>query len=98
MRLAFASAVSSADALETFGRWERQSERLAVLGSNSGLVISLRGAQVTLCLDDMPQLTFSEDGTLRFFLRGAAFSFADPKDFPAEYDAWFAEFEMGSDL
>jgi len=32
---------------------------------------------------------------LRFFLPGAAFSLADPKDFPAEYDAWFAGFEKG---
>ena len=89
------SEISYVDALDTFARWERQNEKLAVLGSNSGFVISLRGAQVTLCLDDMLQLTFSEDGTLRFFLRGAAFSLADPKDFPAEYDAWFAEFEKG---
>jgi hypothetical protein len=89
------SEISYAAALETFGRWERQNEKLAVLGSNSGFVVSLRGARVTLCLDDMLQLTFSEDGTLRFFLRGAAFSLADPRDFPAEYDAWFAEFEKG---
>src|SRR6266566_2394432 len=89
------SEISYADALDAFGRWERQNEKLAVLGSNSGFVISLRGAQVTLCLDDMLQLTFSEDGTLRFFLRGAAFSLADPKDFPVEYDAWLAEFEKG---
>ena len=92
------SEISYADALDTFGRWARQNEKLAVLGSNSGFVISLRGAQVTLCLDDMLQLTFSEGGILRFFLRGAAFSLADPKDFPVEYGAWFAEFEKGMQI
>jgi len=89
------SEISYADALNTFGRWERQNEKLAVLGSNSGCVISLRNARVTLCLDDMLQLTFSEDGILRFFLRGATFALADPKDFPAESRVWFAEFEKG---
>jgi hypothetical protein len=87
--------LSYADALNTFGGWERRLEKLAVLGSNSGCVISLRGAQVTLCLDDMLQLTFSEDGILRFFLRGAAFSWADPKDFPAESGIEFANFDKG---
>ena len=62
------SEISYVDALDTFSRCERQNEKRAVLGSNSGFVISLRGA---------------------------AFSLADPKDFPAEYDAWFAEFEKG---
>ena len=89
------SEISYAQALNIFGRWEIQNEKLAVLGSNSGCVISLRGAQVTLCLDDLLQLTFSADGILRFFLRGAAFSSADPKDFPAESGIEFAGFEKG---
>src|SRR5258708_27625985 len=87
--------LSYADALNTFGGWERQLEKLAVLGSNSGCVISLRRAQVTLCLDDMLQLTFSEDGILRLFLRGATFSSADPKDFPSESGYAFAKIEHG---
>jgi hypothetical protein len=89
------SEISYADALSIFGRWESQNEKLAVLGSNSGCVISLRDAQVTLCLDDLLQLTFSGDGILRFFLRGAAFSSADPKDFPEESGIEFAGFEKG---
>src|SRR5713226_4349773 len=89
------SEISYADALNTFSRWERQDKKLAVLGSNSSCVISLRNACVTLCLDDMLQLTFSEDGILRFFLRGATFSPADPKDFPADSGIWSAEFETG---
>jgi hypothetical protein len=89
------SEISYADALNTFGRWESQNEKLAVLGSNSGCVISLRNACVTLCLDDLLQLTFSEDGILRFFLRGAAFSSADPKDFPADSGIWSADLEAG---
>ena len=67
------SEISYVDALDTFGRWERQNEKLAVLGSNSGFVISLRGAQVTLCLDDMLQLTFSEDGTFALLSPGRSF-------------------------
>jgi hypothetical protein len=90
--------LSYADALNTFGGWERQLSKLAVLGSNSGCVISLRRAQVSLCLDDMLQLTFSEDGILRLFLRGATFSSADPKDFPAESGIEFAEFENGVEI
>lgn len=89
------SEIPYGEALNTFGRWERENKKLAVLGSNSGCVISLRSAQVTLCLDDMLQLTFSEDGILRFFLRGATFWPADPKDFPAESGNWFAEFGRG---
>jgi hypothetical protein len=89
------SELSYADALTTFVGWERVHKNLAVLGSNSGCVISLRNAHVTLCLDDMLQLTFSQDGILRFFLRGAAFSPADPKDFPADSGIQSAEFAMG---
>jgi len=88
---------SYADALNTFGRWERQNENPAVLGSNSGCVISLRSAQLTLCLADILQLTFSEDGILRFLLRGATLTLADPKDFPAESSVWFTEFERRPD-
>jgi len=87
--------ISCADALNTFGGWERQLSKLAVLGPNSGCVISLRRAQVTLCLDDMLQLTFSEDGVLRLFLRGTTFSSADPDDFPAGSGIEFAKFEKG---
>jgi hypothetical protein len=43
----------------------------------------------------MLQLTFSEEGILRFFLRGATFSPADPKDFPAESGIGFAGYEKG---
>ena len=89
------SEISYADALNTFGRWESQNKKLAVLGSNSGCVISLRNARVTLCLDDMLQLTFSEDGILRLFLRGATFAPADPKDFPADSGIWSADLEAG---
>jgi hypothetical protein len=89
------SEISYADAICTFGKWESQNKKLAVLGSNSGCVISLRNAHISICLDDMLQLTFSEDGILRFFLRGATFSPADPKDFPADSGIWSAEFETG---
>lgn len=89
------SEISYADALNTFGQWERSNKKIAVLGSNSGCVISFRNAHVTLCLDDLLQLTFSEDGIFRFFLRGATFSPADPKDFPAESGNSFAGFEKG---
>lgn len=84
-----------ADALNLFGRWERQKRKLAVLGSNSACVISLRDARVTLCLDDLLQLTCPEDGVLRFFLRGALFWPASPRDFPADSRERFAEFEDG---
>jgi hypothetical protein len=87
--------ISYADALNTFSKWEHQLEKLAVLGFNSGCALSLRRAQVTLCLDDMLQLTFSEEGILRFFLRGATFSSADPRNFPAESAIEFAKFATG---
>lgn len=92
------SEISHADALNTFGSWERQNKKLAVLGSNCGCVVSLRNAHVTLCLDDMLQLTFAEDGILRFFLRGATFSPADPNDFPPDSGFGSAEFETGLQL
>ncbi len=87
--------ISYADALNTFSKWQHQFEKLAVLGFNPGCAVSLRRAQVTLCLDDMLQLTFSEDGILRFFLRGATFSSADPRDFPAESAIEFVKFATG---
>ncbi len=92
------SEISHADALNTFGSWGRQNKKLAVLGSNCGCVVSVRNAHVTLCLDDMLQLTFSVDGILRFFLRGATFSPVDPKDFPADSGFASAEYETGVQL
>jgi hypothetical protein len=87
--------ISYADALTTFVGWERVGKKLAVLGSNSGCVTSVRNALVSLCLDDMLQLTFSDEGILRFFLRGATFSPADPKDFPTDSGIQPAEFAPG---
>ncbi len=92
------SEISHADALNTFGIWGRQNKKLAVLGSNCGCVVSVRNAHVTLCLDDLLQLTFSEDGILRFFLRGATFSLVDPDDFPADSGFASAEYETGVQL
>jgi len=89
------SEIPSAEALNLFSNWERQNRKLAVLGSNPGFVVALRNARVTLCLDDLLQLTCGEDGIVRFFVRGALFAPADPKDFPAESSAWSAEFEQG---
>lgn len=87
--------ISYADAIHIFGIWESRNKKLAVLGSNSGCVISVRNAQISLCLDDMLQLTFSQDGILRLFLRGAAFSPAAPSDFPPDSGIGTAEFEAG---
>lgn len=87
--------IPSGPALDLFSDWEHQNRKLAVIGSNPSFVVSLRNARVTICLDDLLQLTFGEDGILRFFVRGALFSPADPKDFPAESGAWSAEFEPG---
>lgn len=84
-----------AAALNLFAGWERQNKKVAVLGSNSGCVISLRDIRVTHCLDDQLQLACPEGGTLRFFLRGALFEAADPRDFPVDSRAWFAEYERG---
>ncbi len=89
------SDIPSVEALNLFSTWERQNRKLAVLGSNPGCVISLRNARVTLCLDDLLQLTCGEEGIVRFFVRGALFAPADPKDFPEESSAWSAEFEQG---
>ena len=87
--------IPSGVALDLFCNWEHQNRKLAVIGSNPSLVVSLRNARVTICLDDLLQLTCGDDGILRFFVRGALFSPADPKDFPAESAAWSAEFEPG---
>jgi hypothetical protein len=89
------SELSYADALTTFVGWERANRKLAALSSNSCCVFSVRDAHVTLCLDDMLQLTFSEDGILRLFLRGATFLPADPKDFPVDAGIRSAEFAPG---
>ena len=92
------SEISYADAVNTFGTWASRKKKLAVLGSNSCCVVSVRNAQISLCLDDMLQLIFSEDGILRFFLRGATFSSADPKDFPRDSGIRAAEFETGMQI
>ena len=92
------SEISYAEVLSILSGWERQHNKIAVLGFNSGLSISSRNGQVTLCLDDMLQLTFGEDGILRLFLRGATFWPADQKDFPADSGDWFAGFEKGVQL
>jgi hypothetical protein len=88
-------AISHAEVMNLLGNWERQNKKIAVLGSNADCTISLRNGRVTICLDDLLQLTFAEDGILRLFLRGATYWPADPKDFPAESRAWFAGFEKG---
>ena len=92
------SEISYADAVNTFGTWASRKKKLAVLGSNSCCVVSVRNAQISLCLDDMLQITFSDDGILRFFLRGATFSSADPKDFPQDSGIRSAEFETGMQI
>jgi len=89
------SEIPSAEALNLFSNWGRQNRNLAVLGSNPACVISLRNARVTICLEDLLQLTCGEEGIVRFFVRGALFAPADPEDFPAESRAWCAEFEQG---
>jgi hypothetical protein len=87
--------IPSGAALDLFSDWENQNRKLAVIGSNPSFVVSLRNARVTICLEDQLQLTCGEDGIVRFFVRGALFSPADPKDFPEESSAWSAEFEPG---
>jgi hypothetical protein len=89
------SELSHADVLSVFAGWERKNKKIAVLGSNAGCTISLRNGNVSLCLDDMLQVTFGEEGILRFFLRGATFWQADPKDFPAESRDCVVGFETG---
>ncbi len=92
------NAISHSELLNILGQWELQNRNIAVMGFNSGFTISSRNGRVTLCLEDMLQLTFAEDGILRFFLRGATFWPAEPKDFPAESSDWFADFEKGVEL
>jgi len=92
------NAISHAEVMNILGGWVRQRKKIAVLGSNSGCTISLRNGNVTICLDDLLQLSFAEDGILRLFLRGATYWPADPKDFPPELRNWFAGFEKGMQL
>jgi hypothetical protein len=89
------SEISHADVLGVFVGWERKNKKIAVVGSNEGFTISLRNGNVTLCLDDMLQLSFREEGVLRLFLRGATFWQAEPKDFPAESRDWVVGFDTG---
>lgn len=87
--------IPSTEALNLFSNWGRQNTKLAVLGSNPGCVVSLRNACVTLCLEDLLELTCGAESIVRFFVRGALFTPANPKDFPAESRAWCAELEQG---
>jgi len=89
------SEIPNAEALNLFSTWERQSRKLSVMGSNPCCAISLRNARVTICLDDLLQLSCEENGIVRFFVRSALFAPADPKDFPEESTAWSAELERG---
>jgi hypothetical protein len=92
------NAISHAEVMNIISGWVQQKKKIALLGSNSGCTISLRNGSVTICLDDLLQLTFAEDGILRLFLRGATYWPADPRDFPAELKDWFAGFEKGVQL
>src|SRR6267143_2941677 len=87
--------IPSAEALSLFLKWERQNKNLAVLGSNSSCVVSARNAHVSLCLEDLLQLTFGEDGIMRLFIRGALFAPADARDFPEDSKAWYAQYGQG---
>jgi len=87
--------IPSAEAVSLFSNWERQNKNLAVLGSSSSAVVSVRNARVSLCLEDLLQLTFAEDGVMRFFIRGALFEPADPRDFPEDSRAWYAQYGPG---
>ncbi len=91
-------AISHAEVMDILGGWVRQKKKIAVLGSNSDCTISLRNGSVTICLDDLLQLSFAEDGILRLFLRGATYWPADPKDFPPESRDWFAGIDKGMQL
>jgi hypothetical protein len=82
--------IPSAEAVSLFSKWERQNSNLAVLGSNSSAVVSVRNARVSLCFDDLLQLSFAGDGIMRLFIRGALFAPADPRDFPEDSKAWSA--------
>jgi hypothetical protein len=68
------------------------------MGSNSCCAISLCNARVTICLDDLLQLSCAENGIMRLFVRSALFAPADPKDFPEESGAWCAELERGMQI
>jgi hypothetical protein len=92
------NAISHAEVMNILGGWVRQKKKIAVLGSNSDCTISLKNGSVTICLDDLLQVSFAEDGILRLFLRGATYWPADPKDFPPESKDWFAGFEKGVQL
>jgi hypothetical protein len=92
------NAISHVEVMNILGGGERQKKKIAVLGSNSDCTISLRNGSVTICLDDLLQLSFAEDGILRLFLRGATYWPADPRDFPPELKDWFAGFEKGMQL
>jgi len=83
--------IPSAEAVSLFSKWERQNSNLAVLGSNSSVVVSVRNARVSICLEDLLQLTFAGNGIMRLFLRGALFEPANPGDFPEGSRAWSAQ-------
>jgi hypothetical protein len=87
--------IPSAEALNLFSNWERKNRKLTVMGSNSCIAISLRNARVTICLDDLLQLSYEENGIVRFSVRSALFATADPKDFPEESSALLAQLEQG---
>jgi hypothetical protein len=91
-------AISHAEVVNLLSGWEQQNKKIAVMGFNAGFTISSRNGRVTLCLDDMLQLTFGEDGIVRFFLRGASFWPVDKKDLPTDSGDWFAGFEKGVQL
>ena len=92
------NAISHSEVLNILGQWGLRNTQIAVMGFNSGFTISSSNCRVTLCLEDMLQLTFAEDGILRFYLRAATFWAAEPKDFPAESRDWLADFEKGVEL
>ena len=92
------NAISHTEVVNLLSGWERQNKKIAVLGFNASFTISSRNSRVTLCLEDMLQLTFGEESILRFFLRGATFWPADKRDFPADSGDWFAGFESGVQL
>ena len=91
-------AISHSEVMNLLGSWERENRKIAVLGSNAACTISLRNGQVTICLDDLLQLSFAEDGILRLFLRGASYFPPDTNDFSEELRTWYAGFEKGVQL
>lgn len=92
------NAISHAEVMNLLGNWGRQNKKITVLGSNAGCTISFRNGRVTICLDDLLQLSFADDGILRLFLRGATYWPADPRDFPPESRDQYAGFEKGVQL